>query len=100
MSLIKGNNGLRKSYAGYLVDQCASLGIRLNRAVSRQRLWQLVKKAQGRCIICGQLKSPFYESYCLRHAVKNREAERKLLGYKKRLPTNLIGRKRRAALPI
>ena len=36
------------------------------RMVSRQRLWQLRKKADGRCIVCGRKR--FNATHCKRHA--------------------------------
>lgn len=35
--------------------------------ISRQRLYQLRKKAEGRCVICGNARSPISTNYCEHH---------------------------------
>lgn len=35
--------------------------------VTRQRLYQLRKKAEGKCVICGNDRSPTSATYCEHH---------------------------------
>lgn len=51
--------------------------------ISRQRVWQLRKVANGRCYICGQ--DAVLSGYrCLKHAIAATESGRKLKGCKRR----------------
>lgn len=52
------------------------------RPLSRQRQWQLKMRAEGRCWRCGQ---PAVGSMCLEHLTKERERQRRINGYDRRL---------------
>jgi hypothetical protein len=51
---------------------------RINDGLSRQHRWQIKKKKQGLCIICGKPKVT--TQFCLAHAIKTRERQRKVSG--------------------
>lgn len=53
--------------------------------LSRQQRWQLKKKAEGKCVICGQPRSPLYDYHCEKHAVAVRKQQRKRMGCKKKV---------------
>jgi len=52
------------------------------RHLSRQRQWQLKMRAEGRCWRCGQLA---VGSLCPEHLAKERERQRRINGYDRRL---------------
>lgn len=54
-----------------------------NRKLSRQRIWQLRRRKEGRCVICGE--PAITVNYCLKHVIWQREYQRKRLGSKKRI---------------
>ena len=50
---------------------------------SRQRRYQLRKREEGRCVICGKWALPD-SAYCLHHLVRERERVRRLMCSKRR----------------
>ena len=48
--------------------------------VSRQRAWQIIKKAEGRCETCGMPK--ITSRYCEKHAIAERKRKRESKGHK------------------
>lgn len=50
--------------------------------VSRQREWQLRKRAEGRCETCGKKRHPRSSQYCLSCLRKKRKSCRRRLGYR------------------
>ena len=53
---------------------------KLQGKVSRQRIWQLRKKAQGLCIICGKIALYPDSGLCMQHVFYWNNAARKFLG--------------------
>lgn len=41
--------------------------------VSRQRLWQIRKKAEGKCMTCGDVRDPLSATHCTKHLNSIRE---------------------------
>ena len=63
--------------------------------ISRQWRYQLRKKRENRCIICGE---PAVRGWkCLKHLVKARERQRKKMGHTRRLRNAMSYRLQRAA---
>ncbi len=49
--------------------------------MTRQRKWQLKKKAEGKCTICGK-HSESGKELCVEHIIKRRNYVRKKFGHK------------------
>lgn len=54
---------------------------RPSKPLSRQRLWQLKMRTEGRCWRCGQ---PAVGSLCPEHLAKERERQRRINGFDRR----------------
>lgn len=52
--------------------------------VSRQRLWQMKKRAKGCCEQCGKKSDGNFSGICLDCIIAKRENERKHRGYQRR----------------
>lgn len=48
--------------------------------LSRQRLWQILKKAEGLCTLCGKEPLRLFADYCDGCGEKRRERDRKARG--------------------
>src|SRR3989442_14075304 len=59
-------------------------------SVSRQRIWQLKKRAQGRCINCGGMR--FTELYCKYHSKLKSSQTMKRMGHRIRTNNSIYGK--------
>jgi hypothetical protein len=75
------NQKPRRKYAVPLSERARRLG------VSRQRVWQMERKAEGCCVTCGN-PCNLYAAHCDEHAVEQRVLMRKRSGCKPWKPGN------------